>query len=126
MTAKHWLLITVVVVLNIIVFGTLFGDPPAQRRGKPTSTWTPHPTFTPMPFPTATAILMPTLPAEPGRVSVPLPTPIVHFVAQGETLESIAEAYDVGLYVLRMANRIPDAKEIHAGQWLIIPAMEHE
>ena len=63
LTSKQWLLITVVVVLNIIVFGALIGPPEGERAGTPTPTWTPHPTFTALPRPTSTAILMPTLEA---------------------------------------------------------------
>ena len=63
MTSKQWLLITVGVVLNIIVFGALIGPPEVERASTPTPTWTPHPTFTALPRPTSTAILMPTLEA---------------------------------------------------------------
>jgi hypothetical protein len=74
MTAKQWLWITGVVILNIIVLGALIGVPEVGRRGTPTPTWTPHPTFTPLPHPTATRILMPTL--APGE-TIPRPAPTV-------------------------------------------------
>ena len=64
MTSRQWLLITLVVVLNIIIFGALIGPPPeVERANTPTPTWSPYPTFTPPPRPTSTAILMPTLEA---------------------------------------------------------------
>ncbi|UCC63870.1 MAG: hypothetical protein JSV36_02080 [Anaerolineae bacterium] len=66
MSAKQWLAITVVVVLNIIVFGALIGSPQVERAITPTPTWTVYPTFTPWPYPTATPILMPTLEAATG------------------------------------------------------------
>ena len=124
MTAKQWLTITVVVVLNIIIFGALLGNPASAQRGVPTPTWTAHPTFTPTPFPTPTAIVMPTMAASPTVVITPLPTPVVHVVAEGETLEGIAEQYDVGIFVLRMVNRIPEGGAVRQGQRLIIPAAE--
>jgi uncharacterized membrane protein len=75
MSAKQWLLITGVVILNIIILGALIGAPEIEaRRSTPTPTWTPHPTFTPLPRPTATAIRMPTL--APGE-SLPRPAPTV-------------------------------------------------
>lgn len=66
MTAKQWLMITLVVILNIIVFGTLIGPPQMDGASTPTPTWTPHPTFTALPRPTPTAILMPTLESPGG------------------------------------------------------------
>lgn len=61
MTAKQWLWVTLVVILNIIVFSALIGPPQVERASTPTPTWTPQPTFTPLPRPTPTAIVMPTL-----------------------------------------------------------------
>ena len=66
LTPKQWLWITVVVVLNIIIFGALIGPPQIERAITPTPTWTPYPTFTRAPWPTPTAILMPTLEATTG------------------------------------------------------------
>ena len=96
MTAKQWLLITFVVILNIIIFGTLLEDGSAGQFATSTPVWTPHPTFTPAPFPTATAILMPTEPAPLVQPDAPLPTPQVHVVQESETLESVAETYGIG------------------------------
>jgi nucleoid-associated protein YgaU len=123
MTAKQWLLVTGVVILNIVVFGTLLGAPIAHQPSTPTSTWTAYPTFTPMPYPTATAIVMPTLPADRGLVQSPSATPVVHVVSPGETLESIAEAHQVELHTLRTFNHLTDTETIQAGQQLIIPSV---
>lgn len=119
MTAKQWLAITFVVILNIVILGALLGGMPAGASTTPTPVWTPHPTFTPIPFPTATAILMPTdPPPTPGPV---VPTPAIHVVREGETLESIAELYEVGTYTLRLLNRMSEDDTIEVGQALIVP-----
>jgi hypothetical protein len=72
MSAKQWLLITAVVILNIVILGALIGVPEVGKRREATPTWTPYPTFTALPRPTATAILMPTL--APGETA-PRPAP---------------------------------------------------
>ncbi len=125
MSGRQWLLITGVVILNVIIFGALLGTPASPHSSAPTPTWTPHPTFTSTPFPTPTAILMPTLPPEMRPTTVvPIITPIVHVVRQGETLASIARRYGVSEYVLRMLNRIPADKDARPGQQLIIPPVD--
>ncbi len=72
------------------------------------------PVPTPTPGPTATF--------EPG---VPTPTPpdyIIHIVAQGETLSTIAEKYDVSLALIREVNDLsPDDDTIFPNQSLVIP-----
>ena len=123
MSAKQWLLITFVVILNIIILGALFQDPEATAAMTPTPTWTPPPTFTPMPFPTATAILMPTT-APVLASDVTIPTPATHVVQEGETLESLAEQYGVDPYMLRLLNRMTMEEEIEVGQELIVPEQE--
>ena len=124
MTGKQWLVVTLVVILNIIIFGALLGDTEPDRRSTPTATWTPHPTFTPEPRATATAILMPTVRAAPTVETTPIPTPSVHIVAEGETIESIAQEYGVSVFVLKMVNRLSESDEVQEGQALIIPATE--
>jgi LysM repeat protein len=124
MSAKQWLLITFVVILNIVIFGALLGDAQATPLATPTPTWTPHPTFTPVPFPTATAIVMPTEPVTLAESDAAMPTPQVHVVQEGETLESIAEQYGIGPYVLRLLNRMSDEETIRVGQELIVPSPE--
>jgi hypothetical protein len=120
MSAKQWLLITFVVILNIIVFGAVLGDAQPRPLITPTAVWTPYPTFTPMPFPTTTAIVMPTVrAAEPEEA---IPTPQVHVVQEGETLESIAEQYGIGTFVLKLLNRMSEEETIRVGQRLIVPS----
>jgi hypothetical protein len=77
MSAKQWLLLTAVMIVNIIILGALIGAPEIGTPSTPTPTWTPYPTFTALPRATATAILMPTLaPQErvPGPVRTPVPS----------------------------------------------------
>lgn len=124
MSAKQWLLITFVVILNIIILGALFQDPEATVSLTPTPTWTPRPTFTPMPFPTATAILMPTTAAPVSAADVAVPTPAIHLVQEGETLDSIAQQYGVDPFMLRLLNRMTEEEEIEVGQELIVPDQE--
>ncbi|HEY68670.1 MAG TPA: LysM peptidoglycan-binding domain-containing protein [Thermoflexia bacterium] len=72
------------------------------------------PAATPMPGPTSTP--------EPG---VPTPTPgdfIIHVVAPGETLISIAEEYEVSVPLIRAANDLPPGDDtIRVNQSLVIP-----
>jgi LysM repeat protein len=72
------------------------------------------PIATPTPGPTSTL--------EPG---VPTPTPpnyIVHIVAPGETLISIAQEYEVSVSLIRIANDLPpDDDTIRVNQSLVIP-----
>jgi len=72
------------------------------------------PAATPTPGPTSTF--------EPGA---PTPTPadfIIHIVAPGETLISIAEEYGVSVALIRAANDLsPDDDTIHVNQPLVIP-----
>lgn len=112
MNAKQWLALTMLIILNIIVFGALLGRP-TGRHVTPTPTWTPLPTFTPMPLPTATAIVMPTLP--------PTPTPAGHVVVLGETLRTIATAYGVSVEELAEANGLSPNAVLKPGDVLIIP-----
>ena len=123
MNAKQWLLITFVVILNIVIFGTLLSPQPAEQPGVSPSAWTPHPTFTAMPLPTATAIVMPTEPVPPTATPQPLPTPLVHVVQEGETLEGIANWYGTTVFTLRLLNRLPGDASIRSGQELTIPVM---
>jgi hypothetical protein len=118
MSAKQWLAITLVIILNIIIFGALFDSRSAQPV-EPTPTWTSVPTFTPMPFPTATAILMPTFSPPP-----PTPTPMVHIVVLGETLGTIATAYGISEEALLEANDLSEPVEVHPGDELVIPTTQ--
>jgi len=124
MTPRQWLLITAVVILNIVVFGALIGPPQVRQGDVSVATRTPYPTFTPMPRPTDTAIVMPTLYREPTPTEIETPSTLVHVVAEGETLQTIADQYDVGAFVLRMVNRIPDDQDVREGQHLVVPVTQ--
>ena len=75
-------------------------------------------------------LLIPVGTPTPGPTStldpdVPTPTPpdyIVHVVAPGETLSTIAEEYEVSIAVIRAANDLPlNDDTIRANQSLVIP-----
>jgi len=71
--------------------------------------------------PTPAAVASVTAPPEP--TATPEPTPIVHVVAQGDTLSKIATQYGLTLDQLRAANpQITDPDRIAIGDEVIIPA----
>ena len=57
----------------------------------------------------------------PAATDAPAPTPIVHVVAPGETLSSIAARYGVTVQAIQDANGIDNPSLIKAGQRLVIP-----
>lgn len=73
---------------------------------------------TPTHRPTATAPILP--PADTATPTI-TPTPVVHVVQQGETLQGIAFDYGVGLEALQAANNIDSPQFLQVGQELIIP-----
>jgi LysM repeat protein len=54
------------------------------------------------------------------------PTPVIHTVQQGETLQGIAFDYGVGLGALQAANDIDSPQFLQVGQDLIIPVEQEE
>lgn len=125
MTTRQWLVITGVVVLNLIILSTLLHSQTAAPPATPTAVWTAAPTFTPAPWPTATAIVMPTDAAfQSAATSTPVPTPPLHIVREGETLDTIAARYGISAYGLRMLNRLGELDTIQVGQTLIVPPMQ--
>lgn len=125
MTTRQWLAITGVVVLNLIILSALLHSQTAGPSSTPTAVWTAAPTFTPAPWPTATAILMPTDPVfHSSATSTPVPTPPLHVVQEGETLETIAARYGISTYGLRMLNRLGEFDTVQVGQTLIVPPMQ--
>ena len=123
MSVKQWMVVTFVVILNIVIFGALLAPQAEEQPGESPSAWTPHPTFTAMPLPTATAIVMPTEPVPPTATPEPLPTPRVHVVQEGETLEGIATWYGTTSFTLRLLNRLPEGAAVRPGQELTIPVV---
>lgn len=95
-------------------------------------------TLSPTPVPTATPTIALTLavdalpptstPApytpEPTFTPTLTPTPVFHTVAAGESLLSIAGAYNVSSAALQDANGILDPRTLQVGQQLIIPRPE--
>jgi LysM repeat protein len=64
----------------------------------------------------------PSLTAPPSPTDTATPRLIIHVVAPGETLSSIAVHYGVTVQAIQDANKIDDPSLIKAGQKLIIPA----
>lgn len=71
--------------------------------------------------PTPTAMGSPTLTPVPSFTPTPTPAPLVHVVASGETLTSIARQYGVSVSQLKLANRIRNPNLIYRGQRVVIP-----
>jgi LysM repeat protein len=64
------------------------------------------------------------LPAVPVRALPPGQSGVVHVVAWGETLFSIARRYGTSVDAVVAANGLTDARLIYAGQRLVIPAAQ--
>lgn len=94
-----------------------FGKSPADG-GAPGGVASPSAAATPALTPAAS--LSPTV--SPAPTDTPAPTPIVHVVAPGESLSSIAELYGVTFEAIQDANKIDNPSLIVVGQKLVIPA----
>ncbi len=79
----------------------------------PSATATPEPTASPSPSPTNT----------PSPEPTPTPTPALRYytVEFGDTLASIAIAYDTTVAAIRQANGLGSSNIINIGQKLVIP-----
>ncbi|MBN2005151.1 MAG: LysM peptidoglycan-binding domain-containing protein [Anaerolineae bacterium] len=84
--------------------------PPAARSQTPR----PTPTFAPGSFLTP-------IPATPTFTPVPTATPVIHVVAQNDTLFGIALEYGVSLDAILLANGITADSILSIGQNIIIP-----
>ncbi|MCB0154875.1 MAG: DUF3426 domain-containing protein [Anaerolineae bacterium] len=116
-------------LINLFVWGTLSGcgqvltptpSPLVEAVASPTATATPTaPPATPQP--TATP-----RPATPIATPTPTitPTPVIYRVQQGDTLLSIAIAFDITTEVLQAANGITDPRFLQIDQELLIPPPE--
>jgi hypothetical protein len=127
MTRWQWVLVGVFAFITYSVLVALIVslmEPPAPV---PTPTRTPVPTFTPTGTPQPTPILMPTLPATamPTVIATStvtsMPGVLTHTVLPGETLASIAEAYDVAVEAILELNGLANPNVIEVGQELLIP-----
>ncbi|MGD8555054.1 MAG: LysM domain-containing protein [Anaerolineales bacterium] len=94
------------------IFSAIFSRDTATPTSTPTARL---PTDTPSP----TNTLAPT--------ETPTPTPpMTYIVEENDTLSSIAEMFEVDMYVLMAYNDIRDANAIQVGQELIIPQPDSE
>ena len=84
----------------------------ASPSVSPSAAATPAPTPAPSPSPTV----------PPAPTDTAAPAPIVHVVAPGESLSSIAELYGVTEKAIQDANKIDNPSLIVVGQKLVIPA----
>ncbi len=117
-----------VMLIGAIGVGAIGGSPAdggapggvASPSASPSPTATPVPTPTPAPVPTPAPA--PTPAPTPTPTATPAPSPIVHVVARGETLSSIAELYGVTVQAIEDANEIDNPSLIIVGQKLVIPA----
>jgi LysM repeat protein len=115
-----------VVLLVVGVFFVVLwftGDnPPAMPGFLASKTPTATITSTPVP-PTATATI--TVTPEPSLTPTP-EGPVTYIVEPGDTLSSIAEKFNVDVFLLMAANDISDADQLFVNQELTIPAADYE
>ncbi|MEM7033045.1 MAG: FxLYD domain-containing protein [Chloroflexota bacterium] len=86
----------------------------------PTATPTVTVTATPTQIVPPTATLEPATPA-PTPTPTITPTPVIYVVQPGDTLLSIAIAYDVAVEAIQTANGIVDPRLLQIGQVVVIP-----
>ncbi|MEJ2010657.1 MAG: LysM domain-containing protein [Anaerolineales bacterium] len=115
-----------VVLLVVGVFFVVLwftGDnPPAMPGFLASKTPTATVTNTPVP-PTATPTI--TLTPEPSLTPTP-EGPVTYIVEPGDTLSSIAEKFNVDVFLLMAANDISDPDQLFVNQELTIPAADYE
>jgi LysM repeat protein len=99
----------------------LTGDNPPQMPGfLATDTPTPTQTSTPLP-PTATPTITNT--PEPSLTSTPS-GPLTYIVQEGDTLFSIAESFELDVFLLMTFNEITNPDALFVGDELTIPSEE--
>jgi LysM repeat protein len=94
---------------------------PSPTQTLPSAMTLTGPSAGPMYRPTGTAVPLPPLDTATPTVT---PTPVVHVVQQGDTLQAIAFDYGVGVDVLQRANGIENPQLLQVGQRLVIPLGE--
>lgn len=83
---------------------------------------TPTPPLLPMPASVTVGVNQPVSTPIMVASATPAPTPIIHIVAQGETLIGIALNYNISLEDLQNANPTVSAQFLSVGTQLVIPA----
>lgn len=124
MTRRHAL-----ICIPLLIATACGAQTVAKTPADPTATMTPRPTFTATVPPTATSTVTatpeptstPTATPQPTLTPTPEVTPTVYYVASGDTLGGIAEAFGVSVDDLMKANDITNASLISIGQELVIP-----
>ena len=122
--SASWLgiLIGLAVVGGIVAWFLQLEAPPAVSSASSSPLATATRFFIP-PTNTPTPTLTPTLPPTPTLSPTPTPTPkpLIHSIKTGETLNFIAQKYNVSLADLEQANDITQDTILQVGQELIIP-----
>ena len=136
MKSQRWSILIALILLNYLVFASLFRLVTLSQRPTPTPTRTPMPTYTPgetwhiitptwqplAPTPTVTrVILQPTPTPKPTSTPTSTPTPRIHVVKEGENLSWIARRYGITVEAILQANGLKDPDLIYPGQKLLIP-----
>lgn len=113
----------IIVIGIVVLFAAAVANGPGLglvRTPTPTASVTPTQSATPTtPAPTDTPAATPTETVTSGPS--PTPTQVVHVVADGETLFSIAELYKANVCNIMAVNNIVDPSVLLVGQTLIIP-----
>lgn len=71
--------------------------------------------------PPTSTITLPLGTVTANAAATPVPTPIIHIVASGETVEGIVTLYNVSTALIAQANNLTNIDSIYEGQQLIIP-----
>jgi hypothetical protein len=76
MSRRQWALVIVLILINYIVFASLFNVVFSNRARSAQPTRTPLPTFTPAPPPTPVVLAPTNTPVPPSATPAPTPTPV--------------------------------------------------
>lgn len=94
---------------------------PAPAPAAPVTLTAPITPAAPAAVPTPTPAPAPTSTPAPAPVEAPRPANQTHVIRKGETLTSIAQAYDCSVTQLTRVNQISDPRSLQPGQKLRIP-----
>lgn len=112
-----------VLLIGVVVLLAACGQvvTPSPTQALPSASTPTESSARPVYRPTGTAVPLPPLDTATPTIT---PTPVVHVVQQGDTLQAIAFDYGVGVDVLQRANGIENPQLLQVGQRLIIPLGE--